>query len=338
MKRGFTLIELLVVIAIIALLAAILFPVFAKAREKGRQAACTNNQRQLAITILAFAQDHDETLPDANTVWQDVNVPPKLFVCPTAASLRSGYLYNVGLSNQALGSITDTVNTHLTVDGRNGMVDTRHTGRALASYVDGHIDVFVPVRDLGIGIADGINDVGQIVGATYATTPHHAALWTRDHLTQDNLTYLTSLPDKLKFPEFLLVHATPAAPMDFDYITSSWTARPAFAEMTDTNLCFIGHSHIAEYYCLEEEYTSPLKFSLPDGGKVQLKPDIKYVVNCGSVGQPRDGNPFASFGIYDTETETIEIRRVPYDIKKAQKKIRDADLPDILAERLEYGM
>ncbi|HEY3418222.1 MAG TPA: prepilin-type N-terminal cleavage/methylation domain-containing protein, partial [Armatimonadota bacterium] len=66
-RRGFTLIELLVVIAIIAILAAILFPVFAKAREKARQTSCMNNQKQIATGILMFAQDHDETMPDAQS-------------------------------------------------------------------------------------------------------------------------------------------------------------------------------------------------------------------------------------------------------------------------------
>jgi len=68
-KRGFTLIELLVVIAIIAILAAILFPVFAKAREKARQTSCLNNQKQIVTATLMYAQDHDEMLPDAAEVW-----------------------------------------------------------------------------------------------------------------------------------------------------------------------------------------------------------------------------------------------------------------------------
>ena len=73
-QRGFTLIELLVVIAIIAILAAILFPVFSKAREKARQTQCTNNQRQIALAVLMYVQEHDEILPDAGTIWSQIKL------------------------------------------------------------------------------------------------------------------------------------------------------------------------------------------------------------------------------------------------------------------------
>jgi prepilin-type N-terminal cleavage/methylation domain-containing protein/prepilin-type processing-associated H-X9-DG protein len=98
MRKGFTLIELLVVIAIIAILAAILFPVFAKAREKARQASCTSNVKQLMLAILMYAQDYDERLPPnwnvgaggASDTWSDLIMPyiknDQIFVCPSAAA------------------------------------------------------------------------------------------------------------------------------------------------------------------------------------------------------------------------------------------------------------
>ena len=82
-KAGFTLIELLVVIAIIAILAAILFPVFARAREKARQATCSANQRQIAATIQMYVQDHDETFPTTAQVWNSLNLDPGILICPT---------------------------------------------------------------------------------------------------------------------------------------------------------------------------------------------------------------------------------------------------------------
>jgi prepilin-type N-terminal cleavage/methylation domain-containing protein len=82
-RAGFTLIELLVVIAIIAILAAILFPVFAKAREKARMTSCLNNQRQLAMGILIYAQEHEELLPTLEQVWGSLNLDPGIYVCPT---------------------------------------------------------------------------------------------------------------------------------------------------------------------------------------------------------------------------------------------------------------
>jgi prepilin-type N-terminal cleavage/methylation domain-containing protein len=97
---GFTLIELLVVIAIIAILAAILFPVFAKAREKARQTTCLNNQKQLATALLMYAQDHEEVLPSAETVWGDVALDKKVLICPTkGAKTANGYAYPFSLSS-----------------------------------------------------------------------------------------------------------------------------------------------------------------------------------------------------------------------------------------------
>ncbi|MEI7834400.1 MAG: prepilin-type N-terminal cleavage/methylation domain-containing protein [bacterium] len=91
-KRGFTLIELLVVIAIIAILASILFPVFSKARAKARQTQCTNNQRQIAIAILAYAQEHDEKLPLATNVWANLGLSsaltPPAALAQTTASVK----------------------------------------------------------------------------------------------------------------------------------------------------------------------------------------------------------------------------------------------------------
>ena len=80
---GFTLIELLVVIAIIAILAAILFPVFARAREKARQTTCMNNQRQIIMSLSMYAQDHEETFPSASSVWRDINITTDSLYCPT---------------------------------------------------------------------------------------------------------------------------------------------------------------------------------------------------------------------------------------------------------------
>jgi prepilin-type N-terminal cleavage/methylation domain-containing protein len=153
--RGFTLIELLVVIAIIAILAAILFPVFAKAREKARQSSCLNNQRQIAVAMLMYAQDHDETLPDASNVWPEINVDRNILMCPTKGKkVANAYVYNNNCSSVALGELPDPSQIMLTADGiaNSGLpgafdnvayslkdLDFRHSNRLVASYVDGHM-------------------------------------------------------------------------------------------------------------------------------------------------------------------------------------------------------
>jgi prepilin-type N-terminal cleavage/methylation domain-containing protein/prepilin-type processing-associated H-X9-DG protein len=173
MKRsqGFTLIELLVVIAIIAILAAILFPVFAKAREKARQTTCLNNQRQIATSLLMFVQDHDETFPEAATWTTDLagtyGVTGKVWDCPTSSfkgvDATPDYFYVAGslLGGAALGDvknpaaapmISDLANaaenkpyindagaTYTDIDAVvSGIVDYRHNRGAVFAFVDGH--------------------------------------------------------------------------------------------------------------------------------------------------------------------------------------------------------
>jgi prepilin-type N-terminal cleavage/methylation domain-containing protein len=129
-SKGFTLIELLVVISIIAVLAAILFPVFSRAREKARQTTCISNQRQLAAECQMYAQDHEECLPPADSVWQAVKVDKGVLICPTA-KINISYIYNIEISDASLGDATlipDPTTTWLTADGITDMVELRHSG------------------------------------------------------------------------------------------------------------------------------------------------------------------------------------------------------------------
>ncbi|MEI6520334.1 MAG: prepilin-type N-terminal cleavage/methylation domain-containing protein [bacterium] len=146
-KKGFTLIELLVVIAIIAILAAILFPVFARAREKARQTTCTSNQRQIAATAAMYVQDHDETLPTSTNFWSSLVLDPGVEVCPTKGKNTSlGYGFNVNESGVAIGTVDDPTSEMLTCDANNSIVSDyadmdylRHSGKYVASYLDGHV-------------------------------------------------------------------------------------------------------------------------------------------------------------------------------------------------------
>ncbi len=107
-RRGFTLIELLVVIAIIAILAAILFPVFAKAREKARQTACLNNQKQIAAAVIMYAQDNSELMPPASNAWGAINLDKGVLICPTLGTKSpNGYVYSCQCDGKALGEVVD---------------------------------------------------------------------------------------------------------------------------------------------------------------------------------------------------------------------------------------
>ncbi|HEX2948366.1 MAG TPA: prepilin-type N-terminal cleavage/methylation domain-containing protein [Armatimonadota bacterium] len=157
-QKGFTLIELLVVIAIIAILAAILFPVFAKAREKARQTQCINNQKQIATSLLMYSQENDEKLPSSQNMWSAVSVPAKVLQCPTAGkTVANAYVYNDNISGLALGEIDFPQETLMTADGQkvgdpavptysnvaytNDDLAERHSGATVASYLDGHVEL-----------------------------------------------------------------------------------------------------------------------------------------------------------------------------------------------------
>jgi prepilin-type N-terminal cleavage/methylation domain-containing protein/prepilin-type processing-associated H-X9-DG protein len=149
-QKGFTLIELLVVIAIIAVLAAILFPVFARAREKARQTTCTSNQRQIAASVQMYCQDHEEVLPAAATMWRDINADAGVLICPTKGKTTpNGYGYNAACDSRALGDIGDPTTTALTADSnaanniltKGSDIDSRHSNKAVGSFADGHVEL-----------------------------------------------------------------------------------------------------------------------------------------------------------------------------------------------------
>ena len=154
-RDGFTLVELLVVVAVIAVLASLLFPVFGQAREKARLASCTSNQRQLTAAVLIYAQDNDEMLPGADTVWQYLPV----LRCPDKAMLRNGYAYLAPVAGTCVGSYIDPTATTLTAEGGAGaggnpnvaycvedLDRTRHLGNTTAGFLDGHVAVVTPMN------------------------------------------------------------------------------------------------------------------------------------------------------------------------------------------------
>ena len=146
---GFTLIELLVVVAIIGILAAMLFPVFANAREKSRQTQCMSNQRQIWMAITLFAQDNNEIFPSATQVWSQTNLSPKVLHCLTDINPTStnSYVFNANLSALPLARISDT--SLVVTDGVGGVtisyndsdIALRHLGKAAVCWGDGHLSL-----------------------------------------------------------------------------------------------------------------------------------------------------------------------------------------------------
>lgn len=178
-QRGFTLIELLVVIAIIVILAGILFPVISKARDKARMATCLSNQRQLSIAMVMYTQEHDERMPVASEFWKEVKLGPGITQCPTQGPDVNGYVFNIYLSGISIGKVIRPDQAMVTVDGKvdSGVepddsapysansitgpslpsvcylpedADPRHSGKFVASYLDGHsaLTITAPPMDV----------------------------------------------------------------------------------------------------------------------------------------------------------------------------------------------
>jgi predicted phosphodiesterase len=158
--------------------------------------------------------------------------------------------------------------------------------------------------------------------------------WTSRQLSPENRDYLARLELKREVAGAVLVHG--ALPEPMDYITTEEDAAAVFAEFEGA-LCFVGHTHIAEYYRSRKESRLCERFSLWSGGEIEQEPELRYIVNPGAVGQPRDNNPRASFGTYDSEAGTIEIHRVDYDIESVQARMQLAGLPQYLIDRLALG-
>ncbi len=169
---------------------------------------------------------------------------------------------------------------------------------------------------LGLTSTEYFNDFAKI-----------STFWTNNALSQENRDFLSGLNFTHNFDDVLLVHATPSDPPMWHYILSELDARFEFDHF-DKRICFIGHSHFPIIFS-QEGFSRRMKQKLDEYDK--------YIVNVGSVGQPRDGNPKACFCVYDQSTKEIEYVRLTYDVDATRAKIIQAGLPVFLAERLTKG-
>jgi diadenosine tetraphosphatase ApaH/serine/threonine PP2A family protein phosphatase len=170
-----------------------------------------------------------------------------------------------------------------------------------------------------------------------------AATWTRDQLTAEHHEWLKSLPQgplALEgFPQAQLVHGSPA---DEDiYIVSLGDALVPLLALT-TPLTFFGHTHLQGGFFANGNSADGFRPEYRTVGQaesvsLQLKPDTRYMINPGSVGQPRDGDWRAAFALFDTEAQVVHFHRTPYNLKAAQDRIFAANLPPRLATRLAAG-
>jgi diadenosine tetraphosphatase ApaH/serine/threonine PP2A family protein phosphatase len=160
-----------------------------------------------------------------------------------------------------------------------------------------------------------------------------AIAWTQGVLNDESRTWLNALPYELRFPEFLLVHGAPVN--YFEYILDKSAAARAF-QSTDARAVFVGHTHIAEYWALAPGGEVAHKH-MQRGGELRFEDGTRYIVDVGSVGQPRDLNPDPCFVLYDPDEGRVQWVRYTYPIAEVQQKMRAAGLPPYLIDRLSVG-
>jgi len=236
---------------------------------------------------------------------------------------------------------------------------------AIIADIHGNLDAFqVVLEDIRAQKADHIVCLGDVVGYNaqpkeclqiiremnipcvkgnhdeYCSSNDHldgfnphaadAVHWTREQLSDEDKQWLRDLKYSRMAANFTMVHATLDAPDRWGYVFDKLAAAASFPYQT-TQMCFFGHTHVPVAF---------MRDTVVRGGtysKFKVDPAKKYFINVGAVGQPRDNNPKSAYVLYDMDAATIELRRLDYDIESAQKKIRQAGLPERLAERLAFG-
>jgi predicted phosphodiesterase len=176
--------------------------------------------------------------------------------------------------------------------------------------------------------------VGKMSAAFFNADAAAALDWTARQINKTDAVCLESLPETVERQDFTLAHGSPRAPAT-EYLLSIPAARQNFGVLA-TRHALVAHTHLPAVFTLEDSgnvlylpFTDGIGLSLGEG---------RFIVNPGSVGQPRDGDPRSSYAVYDADTKVIRLHRVEYDFKATQVKMMAANLPPRLAARLEKGL
>ena len=182
--------------------------------------------------------------------------------------------------------------------------------------------------------ACGIDD-----GSQFNHVARMAAVWTGGQLTPENTAYLRALPmGPLQIDA--LTEICHGAPFDEDHYIFDGNDAFRALESAQRPLCLYGHTHLPAIFKIVDQDMESFEGDAPDPNRetvISLQRGTRYLVNVGAVGQPRDGDPRAAFAIYDSEGSTLTLRRVPYAVDAAQRRIMSAGLPASLANRLAIG-
>jgi diadenosine tetraphosphatase ApaH/serine/threonine PP2A family protein phosphatase len=196
-------------------------------------------------------------------------------------------------------------------------------------------EVVARLREIGATGVRGNHDVaalGALDVEWFNPAARRAVEWTARRISPETLAWLAGLPERAELGEMTLVHGSPRDPI-WEYVMTTPDARANLAALA-TPYCFFGHTHVAAAWRDDGGRVEPLD---PSPGSVLALDGRRLLLNPGSVGQPRDGDPRASALVLDTEARRVTWHRVAYPIAKTQADIRAAGLPGTLADRLAGG-
>ena len=194
------------------------------------------------------------------------------------------------------------------------------------------------VRELDATTVVGNHDAavcGRMNYAYYYDAARNALDWHAERLDEEHHEWLKSLPYREDYEDVAFCHGSPINLEDFEYVFNLQQANELIKHWEELqHVTFIGHSHLTKSFSLH-----------PDEGAVELvgpvlnfEEDKKYIVTVGSVGQPRDNDNRACYGVYDTEANSFTFHRLEYDVREAARKIFESDLSSDFAKRLFFGI
>ncbi|MFZ5853663.1 MAG: metallophosphoesterase family protein [Chloroflexota bacterium] len=190
--------------------------------------------------------------------------------------------------------------------------------------------------ELGAIGVRGNHDAAAVGGSEieyFNVDARRAIEWTRRVIRPETVAYLAALPERLVEDEITMVHGSPREPT-WEYVTSVTIARASFAAFA-TRVCLHGHTHIPAVF---RDDRGTIELVTPGHGTTLTLDERRVLVNPGSVGQPRDGDPRASCAVIDTDRSEVTWHRVAYDITAVQAAMRAVDLPPRLIARLDHGL
>jgi diadenosine tetraphosphatase ApaH/serine/threonine PP2A family protein phosphatase len=195
-------------------------------------------------------------------------------------------------------------------------------------------DILRPLVDVSVIGNHDAAVCGRMDYEAYYEAARHALDWCKAQVSPRNINWLRELPYKVREDHLEFCHAAPIAPEMFDYlfgVEQVVELLDAYDELAPVT--FIGHSHLTISFCIKDNEVTPII-----APQVQCDPEAKYIITVGSVGQPRDRDPRACCGVFDTETNIFEYHRLNYDVQTTRQKILDAGLPAVFGERLLVGV